>query len=87
LSNLDWLRWCDAKSFEELLEVHHFSGCFIESRGQGLAFDVVSEFLNVGLDVRLMCRCPVLDVLRCALMWGHGVVRLMCAPGYFQEVG
>jgi hypothetical protein len=25
----------------------------------------------VGLDVRLMCRRHVLDVLQCALMWEH----------------
>jgi hypothetical protein len=41
-----------------------------------LVFDVLSEGLfmwYVGLDVRLMRRRPVLGVLRCALMWGHGV--------------
>jgi hypothetical protein len=42
----------------------------------GLAFDVLSEGIfmwGLMFNVRLMCRRPVLDVLRCALMWGHGV--------------
>jgi hypothetical protein len=60
-----------------------------------VAFDVLSEFFfNVGIDVRLMCRRHVLDVAWCAfdvpfffLYVYVGARRLMCAPGYLQEVG
>jgi hypothetical protein len=48
----------------------------------------------VGIDVRLMCRRHVLDVAWCAfdvpfffLYVYVGARRLMCAPGYLQEVG
>jgi hypothetical protein len=59
--------------------------CFPRSEGGG--------FFYVGLDVRLMYRRPTRPACAwCGLMWRLmclyvGAQRLMCAPGYLQEVG